>query len=162
MAKRLLHPGADTKAIIDVYISMIRSLRVLDPQGVLLSRVAGPVRRYLRCVEFDQKLSTKDANASRNWVHRSRDDTIRCVVALLTDKESDLFEELSVKIDAPQVQDSKDAAEDYNDPKWMPDPTDAPIGACLLIMIWQAANIRSTIVEQISGKVKAAISFRAW
>jgi anaphase-promoting complex subunit 2 len=47
---------------------------------------------------------------------------------LLTDKTSDLFEELSMNVDAPPVQDSKDAAEDYNDPKWMPDPIDAPIG----------------------------------
>jgi anaphase-promoting complex subunit 2 len=48
MARRLLHPGADTKDIITQYISTIRSLRILEPQGVLLSRVAEPIRKYLR------------------------------------------------------------------------------------------------------------------
>lgn len=33
-----------------VYISVIRCLRVVDPPGVLLSRVADPIRQYLRCV----------------------------------------------------------------------------------------------------------------
>lgn len=48
MNRRLLHPGADTKDIIIQYISTIRCLRILDPQGVLLSRVAEPIRVYLR------------------------------------------------------------------------------------------------------------------
>ena len=46
--KRLLHPGADTKDILTQYVSMIRCLRVIDPPGVLLYKVAEPVRKYLR------------------------------------------------------------------------------------------------------------------
>ena len=46
--KRLLHPGADTKDILTQYVSMIRCLRMIDPPGVLLHKVADPVRRYLR------------------------------------------------------------------------------------------------------------------
>lgn len=46
--QRLLHPGADTKDIITQYIATIRCLRILDPGGVLLSRVADPIRKYLR------------------------------------------------------------------------------------------------------------------
>lgn len=50
MDRRLLHPGADTKDIITQYIATIKCLRILDPAGVLLSRVADPIRRYLRFV----------------------------------------------------------------------------------------------------------------
>lgn len=46
--KRLLHPGADTKDIIAQYVSIIRCLRLVDPPGVLLFKVADPIRRYLR------------------------------------------------------------------------------------------------------------------
>lgn len=46
--RRLLHPGVDTKDIITQYIATIRCLRVVDPPGVLLSRVADPIRQYLR------------------------------------------------------------------------------------------------------------------
>jgi len=52
ISKRLLHPGAETGDIIDFYISMIRCLRVIDPQGVLLYRVADPIRSYLRYTRF--------------------------------------------------------------------------------------------------------------
>ncbi len=47
--KRLLHPGADTKDIITQYVSIIRCLRLVDPPGVLLYKVADPIRKYLRC-----------------------------------------------------------------------------------------------------------------
>lgn len=50
MDRRLLHPGADTKDIITQYIATIKCLRILDPPGVLLSRVADPIREYLRFV----------------------------------------------------------------------------------------------------------------
>lgn len=46
--KRLLHPGADTKDILTQYVSIIRCLRLVDPPGVLLFKVADPIRRYLR------------------------------------------------------------------------------------------------------------------
>jgi anaphase-promoting complex subunit 2 len=48
--KRLLHPGADTKVILGQYVSTIKCLRIIDPPGVLLFKVADPIRRYLRYV----------------------------------------------------------------------------------------------------------------
>lgn len=59
--KRLLHPGADTRLILQQYVLTIKCLRAIDPQGVLLFKVADPIRRYLR----------------------ERPDTIRCIVANL-------------------------------------------------------------------------------
>ena len=35
LSKRLLHPGAETSQILDLYISLIKSFRLLDPQGVI-------------------------------------------------------------------------------------------------------------------------------
>lgn len=58
--KRLLHPGADTKDILTQYVSMIRCLRILDPPGVLLYKVADPVRRYLRYAHI--RFETEQAN----------------------------------------------------------------------------------------------------
>jgi len=46
--RRLLHPGADTKDILAQYVSIMRCLRLIDPPGVLLHKVADPIRKYLR------------------------------------------------------------------------------------------------------------------
>lgn len=43
------------------------------------------------------------------------------------EEENALAEEFAAS-DAKPVQDAKDAAENYNDPKWVPDPVDAPPG----------------------------------
>ncbi|PPQ79767.1 hypothetical protein CVT25_003320 [Psilocybe cyanescens] len=48
--KRLLHPGADTKLILQQYVATIKCLRIVDPPGVLLFKVADPIRRYLSIV----------------------------------------------------------------------------------------------------------------
>lgn len=111
-ARRLLHPGADTKDIIAHYVATIRCLRILDPQGVLLARVAAPVRAYLR----------------------AREDTIRNIMAALIDEGGELATELErdpLGATAPGGQ-MEGAAhfggpdDDYTDVNWLPDPIDAP------------------------------------
>eukprot|EP00629_Pelagomonadales_sp_RCC1024_P017134 CAMPEP_0119261140 /NCGR_PEP_ID=MMETSP1329-20130426/1278_1 /TAXON_ID=114041 /ORGANISM="Genus nov. species nov., Strain RCC1024" /LENGTH=570 /DNA_ID=CAMNT_0007260643 /DNA_START=295 /DNA_END=2004 /DNA_ORIENTATION=+ len=78
---RLLHAGANTSQIIDMYISTIKVLRVLDPHDVLLDTATCPVREYLQ----------------------KRKDTVRCIVANLTDDISgELYEELNQTSDAEQ------------------------------------------------------------
>ncbi|GAA5855220.1 hypothetical protein JCM5353_005046 [Sporobolomyces roseus] len=110
---RLLHPGTETKQVITLYVSTIRCLRIIDPPGVLLSRVANPIRRYLR----------------------GRKDTIRCIVSSLIEEGNPLFQELTMSdakfvsgsgVGVTSSQDSKEEAENYTDQKWMPDPVDAP------------------------------------
>ncbi|OSX59891.1 hypothetical protein POSPLADRAFT_1149567 [Postia placenta MAD-698-R-SB12] len=99
--KRLLHPGADTKDIITQYVSIIRCLRIVDPPGVLLFKVADPIRKYLR----------------------ERPDTIRCIVAsLVGDDESgdSLVDENEPIQPLQQLQ-----VEDFTDPNWEPEPIDA-------------------------------------
>eukprot|EP00775_Hariotina_reticulata_P008508 gene8508-8690_t len=59
---RLLHAGAATADIIHTYVSTIRAMTQVDPSGMLLDVISHPIRSYLR----------------------SRPDTIRCIVSLLT------------------------------------------------------------------------------
>ncbi|GAA5896745.1 hypothetical protein JCM6882_005025 [Rhodosporidiobolus microsporus] len=123
---RLLHPGSPTPYIIATYISLVRALRVVDPGGVLVSRVGGEVRAYLR----------------------SRKDTIHHIISSLLSPSSTLFSELvsttssSISSSHPSgassggagagskslllVSEGRDEAENYADPKWVPEPVEAP------------------------------------
>lgn len=82
----LLCAGAATPDILSTYISAIKSLREVDPKGLLLKAVGEPIQAYLR----------------------DRKDTIRCIVMSLTDDGSSgepmiaesLFEELNRPADA--------------------------------------------------------------
>jgi anaphase-promoting complex subunit 2 len=97
----LLHAGAPTADILRTYTLCIHVLRLVDPSGVTLDRVSGPVRAYLV----------------------QRPDTIRCVVQALTDPTSDLFAELCKAPTEPGAlrgPAGSDAAED-----WTPEPADA-------------------------------------
>lgn len=110
---RLLQPGASTTEILQVYISIIRAFTLLDPKGVLLDKVARPIRRYLH----------------------ERDDTVTIVVSgLLADPEdessaSDNLLELAIEIEksanAKEEDEADDGDLDYDDMSWMPDPVDA-------------------------------------
>lgn len=51
METRLLHPGVSTPDILTAYVASIRSMRVLDPSGLLLETVTQPVHQYLRSRE---------------------------------------------------------------------------------------------------------------
>lgn len=108
-SKRLLHPGAETNDVLTQYISTIRCLRILDPPGVLLHKVAEPIRKHLR----------------------DRPDTIKHIVAALV--EGDELQDESengggglIKIDG-----NEDELEDFLDPRWEPEPIDAAPGVYL-------------------------------
>ncbi|KAJ5139166.1 Cullin homology [Penicillium bovifimosum] len=108
---RLLHPGASTVEILQVYISIIRAFHMLDPKGVLLDRIARPIRRYLR----------------------DRDDTVKVIVSgLLADPigqeaAGDTLAELAAeltKVHHHSMQNNKSEL-DFEDMYWTPDPVDA-------------------------------------
>ncbi|KAI9882483.1 MAG: hypothetical protein M1823_005772 [Watsoniomyces obsoletus] len=113
LSQRLLHPGASTAEILQMYISLIRVFTLLDPKGVLIERVARPVRRYLR----------------------ERDDTVKVIVNGLLSKAargndtnsselSDLAVELNRASDrAAQTDDDQEL--NWDDMNWTPDPIDA-------------------------------------
>lgn len=110
--KRLLHPGADTRDIITQYINLIRVMRLLDPPGILLAKVAQPMRAYLR----------------------ARPDTIRCIVQGMVEEDGDLMNELrggpdNENEEVKQLKEKvDDEVEDFTDDgyKWTPTPFDAP------------------------------------
>eukprot|EP00892_Ulva_mutabilis_P007771 jgi/Ulvmu1/5366/UM022_0160.1 len=65
--RRLLHPGVATENILDAHINAIKVLQCIDKSGVLLEAATLPIKSYLR----------------------SRPDTIRCVVRMLTQEDTD-------------------------------------------------------------------------
>eukprot|EP00118_Oscarella_pearsei_P017982 m.181468 g.181468 ORF g.181468 m.181468 type:complete len:128 (+) comp39272_c0_seq24:102-485(+) len=100
--RRLLHPGACTTDILTHYVSTIKSLKLLDPTGVVLEQAGEPVREYLRL----------------------REDTVRRIVFNLIDTSSG---ELSGELmqNEPVLIEESDGS-DYEDAEnWMPDPVDA-------------------------------------
>jgi anaphase-promoting complex subunit 2 len=116
LSTRLLHPGASTVEILQLYISIIRAFRRLDPKGVLLDRVARIIRRYLR----------------------DRDDTVKVIViGLLSDavdangnpipSDSETFTELALELSRHDLDSSQDdnGELDWDNMEWMPDPIDA-------------------------------------
>ncbi|KZF24378.1 hypothetical protein L228DRAFT_95372 [Xylona heveae TC161] len=117
ISQRLLQPGASTAEILQIYISLIRAFAILDPKGVLLDRIARPLRRYLR----------------------DRDDTVKVIVSgLLADVETadeehspmtpEVLVELAVELSRAielTGHDENDADFDWDDMDWVPDPVDA-------------------------------------
>lgn len=69
--QKMLNAGTVTSEVLQQYVNMIRTLRILDPTGVILENVSDPVREYLR----------------------RRTDTVRCIVSEMTG-DGDLYEEL--------------------------------------------------------------------
>ena len=116
VSHRLLQPGASTLEVLQVYISSIRAFTLLEPKGVLLDRVARPIRRYLR----------------------ERDDTVNIIVrGLLADpqedsSDGDVLEELALELTKdqgiPGANAEDDGELDYDDMSWTPDPVDAGPG----------------------------------
>lgn len=115
VSRRLLHPGATTTYILNVYISIIRAFHKLEPKGVLLQSVARPIRRYLK----------------------EREDTARIIISsLLIDVEDensgkftssgDLSYEIASEMSKPFAH--AEAADDefnWSDMSWQPLPHDA-------------------------------------
>ncbi|KAF9134926.1 Anaphase-promoting complex subunit 2 [Mortierella sp. 14UC] len=99
MDKRLLHPGAETKNIIEFYIYAIKYLRIMDPLGVMLDRTARQINMYLR----------------------TRDDTMRAIVSCIVDDSSDLLTNANEGI--PGAIEADDEGSD--DENWVPEPVHA-------------------------------------
>ena len=116
LSSRLLHPGVSTLHILRVYISIIRAFMRLDQKGVLLDRVARPLRRYLR----------------------DREDTVKVIVAgLFSDADdgegqplppdAEVLNEAAIELKEHGIKNAKDEEGDidWNNPNWVPDPIDA-------------------------------------
>ncbi|GAA5823647.1 hypothetical protein JCM11251_000710 [Rhodosporidiobolus azoricus] len=148
LRRRLLHPGSATPLIISTYIALVRAMRVVDPGGVLVSRVGGEVRAYLR----------------------SRKDTIHHIISSLLSPTSTLFSELVSSTATSSTSDQKsskspaslllqsegrDEAENYGDPKWVPEPVEAPEdfrksrGADILQLLVSIYDTKDVFVKEL-------------
>ncbi|CEO95339.1 Anaphase-promoting complex subunit 2 [Plasmodiophora brassicae] len=103
--RRLLHPGANTRDIVSQFVSCLRVLQLLDPSGVTLSLVAGPVCEYLR----------------------SRPDSVRVILTALTDASEPhgLLSELEKSARSSSLSSTTRAQVDEDEPadvEWQPEP----------------------------------------
>ncbi|EMD00331.1 hypothetical protein BAUCODRAFT_64305 [Baudoinia panamericana UAMH 10762] len=115
---RLLHAGASTIEILSIYTNVIYVFRELDPRGVMLEKVAGPIRNYLR----------------------TRDDTVNIIAAsflaatvdaegVIHIKKADL-DKICFRIAVEAAKSSlannrQQKTLDWNDMAWKPEPVDA-------------------------------------
>lgn len=101
---RLLHLGSNTVKIIVEYINTIRAFLAIDPTGVLLDKVARPIRKYLktrRDLVSHLVKGTLDKNPETNSLY-------------------ELAETLGTTTSAAVA-----AIDDLTDLNWIPDPIDA-------------------------------------
>ncbi|KAK0935174.1 hypothetical protein LTR29_013275 [Friedmanniomyces endolithicus] len=113
---RLLHAGASTTEILSIYANVIHSFRLLDARGVLLEKVAHPLRSYLR----------------------GRDDTVAIIAAsfladvgpdghLINADSEEVCADISNEVanSALNAMDNEHKTLRYDDMNWVPDPIDA-------------------------------------
>ena len=103
--ERLLHPGAQTIQIIQIYIYTIKVLRIIDPTDCLLEHVSMGIKAYLR----------------------GRGDTVRCIISSLTDEDAlggDLYKELQRQDNVRPLEEAQYDSDDEEDmPGWDWNPT---------------------------------------
>ncbi|OJD37925.1 anaphase-promoting complex subunit [Diplodia corticola] len=116
VSRRLLHAGATTTHILDIYIYVIRAFIELDPKGILLEKVARPIRRYLRDREDTARIIVSSLLADVEDEYGNR-------VELSSDISAEIAEEMLNPV-AANVQD-EDLELNWTDMNWMPDPVDA-------------------------------------
>ncbi|KAK3074950.1 hypothetical protein LTR53_002190 [Teratosphaeriaceae sp. CCFEE 6253] len=113
---RLLHAGACTTDILSIYANVIHAFRLLDSRGVLLEKVAGPLRSYLR----------------------GRDDTVAIIAAsFLADLDADgnavaaesdkVCADITAEVAHSTLVETREQHRTlrYDDMTWTPDPIDA-------------------------------------
>ena len=113
--RRLLHAGASTSEILSIYVNVIHAFKSLDSRGVLLEKVAVPVRNYLR----------------------ARDDTVSIIAAsFLADVDQDgnvmtpdidkVCPDITIDVTNSTLEDTRDnKLLNWNEMEWVPDPIDA-------------------------------------
>lgn len=112
--RRLLHAGASTTEILNIYLSVIHVFQLLDSRGVLLEKVAIPIRNYLREREDTVAIIAASllADIDENGVVSAHDEDKICA-------------EIATEVATSAVDADNDRSSDFNDMQWVPDPIDA-------------------------------------
>jgi anaphase-promoting complex subunit 2 len=119
LSRRLLHAGVTTSELLSIYINVIMAFKTLDPRGVLLDKVAMPLRAYLRHREDTVRViaasflaDVGDGNGQSD--HQSEE------ICIDLAKEINLSEGQALHVENKGL--------DWDDMEWMPDPIDAGPG----------------------------------
>lgn len=137
---RLLHSGTSTVHILAMYTKIIRAFLAVDPRGVLLDRVARPIRAYLQ----------------------DRPDSVGKLVQGMLGRIPELST-LADELDAPPVP----SAPSDNTHEWNPDPMDAlpDFGTsahdalALLVLMWPVRLVVDEVVAVFAGELLAATDY---
>jgi len=156
VSRRLLHAAAATGDILTQYVSMCRALRELDPSGIVLEAVAGPVQEYLA----------------------GRKDTVNKIVAMLVDDSEDGDELLQHELASTAQQalggsEGDDILEDewgavVAGQNWEPDPADTPgrdpsgaVGAGAVGGLGRGVDVAGMLLEVFQDKERYTNEYRA-
>lgn len=111
----MLHAGVTTSELLTMYINVVFAFKALDSRGVLLDKVAAPLRSYLRqredCVRIIAASFLADVD-DQGHVPKQSDEVC-----------SDLAREIAVSEGEQLKMDEKGL--DWDDMNWVPDPIDA-------------------------------------
>ncbi|KIW00390.1 uncharacterized protein PV09_08099 [Verruconis gallopava] len=116
--RRLLHAGATTTHILNLYINIIHAFNELDPKGVLLDRIARPIRRYLRQREDTARIIVTSLLADLDEDGKPTTDTSGG-----TDISIAIAKEMTKPIVGLDADEDHDM--DWDNMDWTPDPVDA-------------------------------------
>lgn len=130
---RLLHSGAATQDIIQIYVHTIRSLREIDPSGVILSLVVSPIRNYLRgrkdtiVVIVSGLIGEGESTLLRQELEGGINSASAGIGAL--DSNEDAAKSAGIKSGIDDEDEDYDEEDEgppnWNDENWEPRPTDA-------------------------------------
>ncbi|GAB7361325.1 hypothetical protein MBLNU230_g1381t1 [Neophaeotheca triangularis] len=112
---RLLHAGASTTELLSFYINVINVFRTLDSRGVLLTKVAQPIRAHLRAREDTVAIIAASflADVEENG-------------AVKQDDEGKVCSDFAREVNGASLEDlGDDRIHDWDDMNWQPDPIDA-------------------------------------
>lgn len=128
LRKRLLHAGATTTDILNVFVFTIRAFAEIDPRGALISRATKPIHLYLKSRPDTAEIIVSSMLAEATDTDEVERDQI--AQASNGNNKLRLVENTSVEI-AKEMQrpitaiDQRDAELNWEDQDWMPDPIDA-------------------------------------
>jgi anaphase-promoting complex subunit 2 len=150
LSRRLLHAGVTTSELLSIYINVVMAFKTLDPRGVLLDKVAMPLRAYLR----------------------HREDTVRIIAAsFLADvgdgdgdgRTDGSYEEIcidlakEINLSEGQALHVENKGLDWDDMEWMPDPIDAGPGE--LLFYESSIVLTSSFADYKKSKSEDVMSF---
>jgi anaphase-promoting complex subunit 2 len=150
LSRRLLHAGVTTSELLSIYINVVMAFKTLDPRGVLLDKVAMPLRAYLR----------------------HREDTVRIIAAsFLADvgdgdgdgRTDGSYEEIcidlakEINLSEGQALHVENKGLDWDDMEWVPDPIDAGPGE--LLFYESSIVLTSSFADYKKSKSEDVMSF---